>query len=263
MLRMRRGFSLGAAAVLGLLSFGLGAATAAPVRRAAPERALAGVRIGTRGVTVLQRFGEPTSVRIGTATPDANGGAGAGFGATPGPATGGGAGPYGAPGAGPSPYGPSSYRMNAGGPGPLPPAGYTSSPYGPYGPGGGGPAAGAAADASASGDITQPQDYSGRLVTWTYRYPRQGLVLDFQLDEDGRVVQIVATGLRPTSMARTQRGVTFGDSYSKVLRLYGFPESQSQPGSGSVIVADYRNRSRVAFQFINLKVVRIVVAELQ
>jgi hypothetical protein len=130
------------------------------------------------------------------------------------------------------------------------------------------PAVGAALGAAlgtsdtAGGDSGASPDFTSRLTTWTYRYPKQGLVLDFQLDEDGRVVQIVATGLKPNSLGRTQRGVSFGDSYSKVLKIYGFPESQAQPGAGSVVVADYRNRSRVAFQFINRKVARIVVAEM-
>lgn len=256
MLRLDRSSRLAAVAVAALVTCGLGAASAAPAR-VSPERALAGVRIGSRGITVLQRFGEPTAVTIGQAAPDQN--AAGGFGATSAPSGYGGPSPY--PTSNPYASGPSAYRA---GPGALPPAGGA----GPYGPGGGagpyGPGGGSApAFGSTNGDAGTEQDFSTRLITWTYRYPKQGIVLDFQLDEDGRVVQIVATGLRPTSMVRTARGVTFGDSYSKVLKLYGFPESQSQPGSGSVVMADYRNRARVAFQFINLKVARIVVAELQ
>lgn len=112
-------------------------------------------------------------------------------------------------------------------------------------------------------DLSTPTE---PLVTWTYELKKHKTVLDFRLDEDGRVVEIVATGKRPTALARTAAGVTLGDPYGKVLRLYGPPDSQFQqvvPGLGNVTTVSYQKKHSVALQFQNLKVVRIVVAEVK
>lgn len=112
-------------------------------------------------------------------------------------------------------------------------------------------------------DLSTPTE---PLVTWTYELKKHKAVLDFRLDEDGRVVEIVATGKRPTALARTAAGITLGDPYGKVLRLYGPPDSQFQqvvPGLGNVTTVSYQKKHCVAFQLQNLKVVRIVVAEVK
>jgi hypothetical protein len=104
------------------------------------------------------------------------------------------------------------------------------------------------------------------LVTWTYEIPKAKVTLDFRLDEDGRVVEIVGTGRKPTSLVKTSVGVTLGDPYGKVLRLYGPPDRQFQqvvPGLGTVTTVSYHKKYGVAFQLQNMKVVRIVVAEVK
>lgn len=97
-------------------------------------------------------------------------------------------------------------------------------------------------------------------VTYTYQNARgiKGLTLDVNIDEDGLVVQVTGTSLgRPP--VRTSRGISFGDSYAKVVGAYGWPESHTS--AGSFIQASYQDTAHVAFQFLNNRVVRIVVAD--
>jgi len=108
-------------------------------------------------------------------------------------------------------------------------------------------------------DVTTPQGaYAEQLVNWVYKPAKlKNTTLEFRLDEDGYVVEICASSNRPSSVIRTSRGVTFGDTYAKVLRLYGFPESHKT--QGDVVTASYRESKHVAFQFYKMKLVRIIV----
>jgi hypothetical protein len=101
-------------------------------------------------------------------------------------------------------------------------------------------------------------DTSG-LTTWTYKKLKGGPRVDFRLDEDGVVVEIVATGMKPASFTRTSRGVNLGDPYGKVMRLYGFPEETVQ--QGNILTAKFAKNTHVAFQFYKLRLVRIAVAK--
>jgi len=101
-------------------------------------------------------------------------------------------------------------------------------------------------------------DGSG-LTTWTYKKLKGGPRVDFRLDEDGVVVEVVATGLKPASFTRTTRGVNLGDPYGKVMRLYGFPDETVQ--TGNLTTAKYAKSIHCAFQFYKLRLVRIAVAK--
>jgi hypothetical protein len=235
-------------------------ATGASTAALAPERRLAGITVGSKAVLVLRRYGNPSVVSPGLV--DQVGSAAAGGGA------GGAANPY-APGPGGTPPGASgypgasSYRPGGGAPG----GGYPGASS--YRPGGGYPGASRpgeygsnpgslppAGSEGAAGDGGAATDDTG-LVTWTYRQFKNGPQLSFRVDEDGRVAEVVARGFRPTPLARTGRGITLGDSYGKVLRVYGFPEDSV--AQGDVMTIKY-NRAQIGFRFYRLKVVAIAVA---
>ncbi|MGQ9523685.1 MAG: hypothetical protein ACUVTZ_02485 [Armatimonadota bacterium] len=255
---------------------------------ARPERKLAGITIGSKGLAVLRAYGNPTRVANGLGAPPTGltagmpgqeqtqtvvspysspaGPYGPGGMGVPNPYAAGPAGPYGPGGAARDPYlsrfGPPGVSMPgvgavpniASGPGALPVPGVE-----------GGEAGGVTGMGTlgTSMDLSIPTE---PLVTWTYELKKQKLVLDFRLDEDGRVVEIVATGKTPSSLARTAAGITLGDPYGKVLRLYGPPDAQFQqvvPGLGNVTTVSYQKKHSLAFQLQNLKVVRIVVAEVK
>ena len=275
----RKSVLIGAAITAVLLSF-------APQAQAQyrKERRLAGITIGSKGLAVLRAYGNPTRVANGLGAPPAD--VAAAVGQT---GTGTTTSPYG-------PYGP--YGPGATGPYPPGTSGYSGPPgvSNPYmagvmrfmSPGGTMPGVGTvpnitygpgalpvpgASDTTSEGvagiseeamtDFSVPTE---PLVTWTYEIPKAKVTLDFRLDEDGRVVEIVGTGRKPTSLVKTSVGVTLGDPYGKVLRLYGPPDRQFQqvvPGLGTVTTVSYHKKYGVAFQLQNMKVVRIVVAEVK
>ncbi len=243
-------------AALAVLSIGVSSAALGP------ERALAGVSIGSKGIIVLRRYGNPNIVTPGLG--GAGGGAaGANAGAAPDAANPYATGPGGlppgvsAPGGGANPYAAYNPYARSGGGG----SGAKFSGGASYG---GGPAAtpGLApggAEATMGGDNAQMADTTG-LVTWTYQRMSGNATVNFRLDEDGKVVEVTATGTRPSPLARTARGVNLGDPYGKVLRLYGFPEESTT--AGKFVTVKYTKSAHIAFQFYNLKLVRIAVAKL-
>ena len=156
------------------------------------ERQFLGIRLMSRGNTVLRKFGSPHKVLVAndallfyqtlrlpardfltiSVTPLDLAGGGA-------------ANPY----AGSNPYAP-------GGPA-TPPPGIESGGAGTGGAG-------------------------GKYVFWVYQYPQKGITNVFVIDEEGRVAIIGQAGAVPS--ARTSRGVGIGSTYSSVVRVYGFPE---------------------------------------
>ncbi|MGQ9523996.1 MAG: hypothetical protein ACUVTZ_04055 [Armatimonadota bacterium] len=237
------------------------------------ERRLAGIRIGDRGLDVLRAYGSPSQVGFVMSGGESNipvpGVRMPVLGETTAEGT------PAAPGAQPTavPYG---------APGTMP-GGYPS-PYGPYPPSPSGAPGNLQTSAAnilnrylgavtgeqnplglsettpgMTEDVTTPQGaYVEQLVNWVYRPAKfKNTVLEFRLDEDGYVVEICASSNRPSSVIRTSRGITFGDTYAKVLRLYGFPESHKT--QGDVVTVSYRESKHVAFQFYKMKVVRIIV----
>jgi len=250
-------------------------ATAAQAQWQRPERSLAGITVGSKGLIVLRKYGNPSRAVNGiTGAVDASVAAATANASPTGPA-----GPYppateGAPGV--NPY--ASYRNPYPGGG-VSPMGYSPGapvaaipgvgaiPGVPSGPGAL-PAPGdtelgqegvvGGVGTSPGADLSAPKEL---LVTWVYNMPKQHCMVEFRLDEDGRVVEIAGTGYKPTPLVRTSKGVTLGDPYGKVLRLYGPPDTQFQ--QGNITTISYQDKYHVAFQLRNLKVVRIVVAEVR
>jgi len=205
------------------------------------ERQFLGIRLMSRGISVLRKFGSPSKVLVGNdalvqfitqrlpakdfLTVTVSGVDTTGTGGGPG-----GPGPYGA-----GPYG--------GGASPYPGA----PPFpgaSPYAPGGGAPG-------MSSGD-TSPQP--GKILFWVYEYPKKGLTNIFALDEEGRVMLIGQAGGAPS--AKTGRGVGIGSTYAEVVRLYGFPDSHQRAATQGVVTADllkasYEESHGVQFFFLN------------
>jgi hypothetical protein len=95
-------------------------------------------------------------------------------------------------------------------------------------------------------------------VTWIYDRP-SGVELQFTLDASGRVIQIRATGAHDG--VKTAKGVALGDSFSTIIKKYGWPESQEQ--QGGVLTTLYTERSHAAFQFYDNKLVGVIVAAVE
>jgi hypothetical protein len=216
---------------------------------------LAGVSVGSKGIVVLRKYGNPSAVSPGLGQMTAPTGI-ATTGANPSNpfATGPGGLPPGIPSAGPytGGVGPVPSPQYKGGIGPMP------NTAGPFGPAGGPGALPPAGSDVASNGMDQAADNSG-LTTWTYDQLKKGPDIDFRLNEDGAVVEIVATGFKPNPLTKTRRGVNLGDPYGKVMRLYGFPEQTVQ--QGNILTVSYAKSAHIAFQFYKLKLVRIDVAK--
>ncbi len=256
-------------AILGAVALSTTAATlpvgAAPASSSRIERSLAGIRLGTRATTLVKQIGQPTRIELGagagTTGGAMDGGMGAGFDGGFGAGFDGGFPTSGAPmpGGMPMPGGPPMAGGPALGP-PMPgaspfPGGPGASPFGLPQPG---------ANPFSPAGPGEMGDTSGQLaVTYVYENFRKkpGFTLHIQIDQDGRVVQIVGTSLRPVSGVGTARGIGFGTRYSTVLGRYGWP--QAHTAAGNFIQASYAENAHVAFQFLDGKVVRIVVAEVE
>jgi hypothetical protein len=87
-------------------------------------------------------------------------------------------------------------------------------------------------------------------VTWIYnRKIKNNLVsYEFLIGPGGNVSQIRVSGYTGGD-SRTKRGVSLGSTYKQVVALYGYPEEHYQVGR--ILVASYRNRNHVQFQFLN------------
>lgn len=218
------------------------------------ERSLAGVKLGTRISTLMRSatFNNPTQITVGgvsgSAAGDAGGLAAGGFGMGAGMTPGS---PFPAAAGSPFPGGSQPSPFLSSGPTPMPgmPSGMALPGIGAGTfPGMGSPDAGTA-------------DQGGALaMTYLYRPFRgiKGFTLEIQADEDGRVVQLIGTSLAPCGVY-TARGIGFGSSYARVIQAYGWPESQVM--NGEFLQMSYQEKAHVAFQLLNKKVARIVVAE--
>ncbi|HHX40742.1 MAG TPA: hypothetical protein GX715_12325 [Armatimonadetes bacterium] len=195
-----------------------GIAVAGPAPGGGMETQLAGIQLGKSAVTVVQAYGNPRRVQVGTVTaPGQSGGAG-------------GAGMPGMPGG-----------EMGGMPGGAPPMG---------GPGMPGPEMG-----GMPGGSPQPAQ-THQTIHWIYEREREGVVYVFGFDEEGTVVAItVGDGLedsvnrggtrRPFAGARTSRGIKLGDPFREVIRAYGYPETQQN--AGDEVVLTYYEKAGVAF----------------
>ncbi len=243
-----------AAALLALLQVP-GAVAAA----SGPERALAGIHIFDPGSQVTAKFGNPSRILVGGVAPGAftPGGAG-GSGSSSGYGQGGqgSQGPSGYPGGGSSSSGQrSGAGLLPGFPG-VPtgsPGGYPGGSQGGYPGGGGGsefpgaPGGGGAATAA----VLPPKE------PVTLIYDRQnGGSLEFTISPDKRVIQIRETGYN--GAYGTARGIKLGMKYSDVNRLYGYPENTLI--QGAIINTDYKDSLHCGFQFLDQRLVGIIVA---
>lgn len=249
---------------VGILAAGLlGVFAAAPtVHAAGAERSLAGVAIFAPGSEVTQKFGNPNQILVGgtSPTPFVSGAASSGSGGMGG-FPGGGAGGFPGGGAGGFPGGGGSTGSLPGFPGGAPggfpggapggfpggaPGGFPGAPGGfPGAPGG---ASGFPGSTATAAPVKPP-------VTLIYNRANGGS-LEFTISPDKRVVQIRETGYN--GAYGTSRGIKLGTSYSAVLARYGYPENTEI--SGSIINIDYRNTLHCGFQFLDQRLVGIIVA---
>ena len=240
------------------------------------ERVLAGIRLNSKSSTVLAKYSNPNQVVIGDAGVGgfAPGGGAAGQGGQ------GGEGSFGAPGGDPrggnsgglpslsgggGRSGPPT-RGFGGAPQSGPPGGFgggggqLSGPPGGFGGtadgdgggfGGGDPRGGGNAGGGVGGfgntvsTLAQQQE-----VTWVYnRKVKNDLVsYNFLIGPNGNVIQIRVAGYSD-SATKTKRGIGLGSTYKDVVKAYGYPEEHAR--YGRVLVASYRSRAHVSFQFLN------------
>ena len=79
--------------------------------------------------------------------------------------------------------------------------------------------------------------------------------MEFTISPDKRVVQIRETGYSGTY--GTGRGIKLGTSYSAVVAKYGYPENTEV--AGSIINIDYKSTFHCGFQFLDQRLVGIIV----
>ncbi len=97
-------------------------------------------------------------------------------------------------------------------------------------------------------------------TTLIYERPG-GVIYEFLVNKDGLVVQAKAIGYEDKSgLARTSRGIKLGDTYQKVVAVYGWPKEHQN--MGTTLYVRYPSQ-HVAFQFYDNKVVSIIVAAME
>lgn len=97
-------------------------------------------------------------------------------------------------------------------------------------------------------------------TTLIYERPG-GVIYEFLVNKDGYVVQAKAIGYEDKSgLARTSRGIKLGDTYQKVVAVYGWPKEHQN--MGATLYVRYPNH-HVGFQFYDNKVVSIIVAAME
>ena len=224
---VRKGSTLTYALIAAALCFCFVAATVE-----AAELELAGIKLGRSALTIIQKYGNPSEIRVGASSGAASSGQqGTGFGEAP---------PPGFP-TGPPP--------ELGGP----PAGVMEGPPSGF--------PGAGSMPSATSGITGQQGRArsrptGTEVTWVYRFPKSRQ-LEFIIDPQGLVIQIAAYGAEWQGL-KTSKGITLGSTYRDVILKYGYPETHQR--QGMEMVTKYVNTHRVAFTFIGKTVVAITIA---
>jgi len=97
-------------------------------------------------------------------------------------------------------------------------------------------------------------------VTWTYDLPN-GITLEFIIT-DGTITQITVGGEGPWALSKTRTGLQLGDTYKLVLWVMGFPE-EPQKYVGRFLRVSYVEKNRALFTFLNKKLVGITIALVQ
>ncbi len=93
-------------------------------------------------------------------------------------------------------------------------------------------------------------------VTWIYRFPKNRR-LEIIVNADGVIVQVAVYGIEWKGV-KTSKGIHLGSTYKDVNVKYGYPESQQI--NGTVLLARYPQKHRAVFSFIGKKCVGIAVA---
>ncbi len=97
-------------------------------------------------------------------------------------------------------------------------------------------------------------------TTLIYERPG-GVIYEFLVNKDGYVVQAKAIGYEDKSgLSRTSRGIKLGDTYQRVVAMYGWPKEHQN--MGTTLYVRYPSH-HVAFQFYDNKVVSIIVAAME
>lgn len=204
----------------------------------AAELELAGIRLGRPASTVIQKYGNPTEVRVGAAgqvqimSPVAAP-------AQPAPSS------Y------PTMTPSSSFPSLTGVPAPTMPGmptgttGFSPSPF---------PTATSSPIGGSTTNVVQKA--TAPEVTWVYQFPKNK-TLDFVISPDGRVVEIRAFGVDWPNI-RTSKGITLGQTYKDVILKYGFPEAHER--SGVQLITKYPEKHRALFTFVGKTLVGITIA---
>ncbi len=283
-MRKKTGF-ISNSLLLGALCVLIAPAAHAQQPTPAPETSLLGVPLLASFRVVLKKFGQPNEIQVGvpyntvqppqTSTtgqrsglPGMPGMGGPGMGYPGMPGMGGpGMGYPGMPGAmgrkGGMPGMPGMGGPGMGYPG-MPTGGYPGMgrPGGlsrpgingrnmPGSPGAGYPGMGGAASAT---------EGAGKLSTWWYHFPKQGVHYSFLFNAKGQVIQIQAYGMKaPKGIAspRTRQGVQLGSPLGLIIHRYGW--SNDGTTHGDYVQLEYGIHDRIAFQVRHNHVVGIVL----
>lgn len=90
---------------------------------------------------------------------------------------------------------------------------------------------------------------SGKVIFTRWVYKRSGSRYSFVLDKFNRVIQIEAIGMKNGNV-KTRRGITFGSSFSSLIKAYNAPDSYEV--NGDSLVVRFLVRDRVAFRLNRL-----------
>lgn len=233
-------------------------------RKGTAENRLVGISLYDTGAKVVSTYGSPDDILAlspgGTA---AAGGGGGAAGGGRGAGGGGGASNGGAVAAPPSsdigdggaialigdPFGANTeWRQQGRGGGSVgAPVGAGEGPGGDEGGRGGAP--GGRGPAGAGGGAAGGGGNSGKVIFTRWVYKRSGSQYAFVLDKFNRVIQIEAIGMK-NSNVKTRRGVTFGSSFSTLIKAYNAPDSYEVNGDN--LVVRFLVRDRVAFRLNRL-----------
>lgn len=210
-----------------------------------PEDTLAGIRLGRKAQDILNKWGNPSRITIGTVRAQVQDVA---IPTQPGI-------PYDPAASGANPYEALANSLNNA---------FSKMNVSPGGPGGitlptlpglGDPSAGGMPMPGGS-PTPQPSAVVQEEVTWTYDLPN-GITLEF-IVTDGIITQITCGGIGPWGLSKTRTGLQLGDTYKLAIWVAGYPESQNYVGR--FLRVSYVEKNRALYTFLNNKVVGITIA---